>query len=110
VQSPANSGLHIARAFIVYRGIAHMIEIKTVDGVLSDAQRSVAAAVLAAGGHIGAHDTDEALACLDASGVPRARRASPQSNGSRPLLFHLTVIPLPRHPFSGLGANVRAAK
>jgi hypothetical protein len=50
-------------------------EIKAEDRVLSDTQRSVAAAVLAAGGHVGvARDVDEALACLDAWGIPRARR------------------------------------
>jgi hypothetical protein len=42
--------------------------------VLSDAQGSVAAAVLAAGGHVGvARDAEEALACLDGWGIPRAR-------------------------------------
>jgi hypothetical protein len=52
-----------------------MIESKTEAGVLSDAQRSVAAAMLAASGHVGvARDADEALACLDAWGIPRARR------------------------------------
>jgi hypothetical protein len=49
--------------FVLHRGIAHMIEIKT--SVLSNAQRSVEAAMLAAGGHVGvARDADEALACL----------------------------------------------
>jgi hypothetical protein len=50
--------------FVLHRGIAHMVEIKTDDGVLSDAQRSVATAVLAAGGHVVSRDADEALACL----------------------------------------------
>jgi hypothetical protein len=37
--------------------------------------RSVAGVVLAAGGHVGvARDAEEALACLDAWGIPRARR------------------------------------
>ena len=54
--------------------VAYMVEIKTPAGVLSDAQRAVATAVLAAGGHFGvARDADEALACLDAWGIPRAR-------------------------------------
>jgi hypothetical protein len=36
---------------------------------------SVAAAVLVAGGHVGvAGDADEAPACLDAWGIPRAQR------------------------------------
>jgi len=61
--------------FVLHRGIAYMIEIKTEAGVLSDAQRSVATAVLAAGGHVGiARDDEEALACLDAWGIPRTRR------------------------------------
>jgi hypothetical protein len=61
--------------FVLHRGIAHMVEIKSEDGQLSDAQRSVAAAVLAAGGHVGvARDAEEALACLDTWGIPRARR------------------------------------
>jgi hypothetical protein len=47
--------------FILHRGVAHMVE--TEDGMLSDAQRAVAAAVLAADGHVGiARDADEALA------------------------------------------------
>jgi hypothetical protein len=75
-------GAHIRRGivagvpdpFVLHRGIAHMVEIKAEDGVLSDEQRSVAAAVSAAGGHDGvARDADEALACLDAWGIPRAR-------------------------------------
>ena len=57
--------------FVLHRGIAHMIEIKTPAGVLSDAQRMVAIAVLAAGRHVGvARNADEALACLDAWGIP----------------------------------------
>jgi hypothetical protein len=53
--------------FVLHRGCADMIEIKAEDGVLSNARRSIAAAVLAAGGHVGvACDVDEALACLDA--------------------------------------------
>jgi hypothetical protein len=55
--------------FVLHRGIAHVIEIKTEDGVRSDAQRSVAAAVLAAGRHVGVpRDADEARAFLDAVG------------------------------------------
>jgi hypothetical protein len=61
--------------FVLHRGIAHMIEIKTPAGVLSDAQRMVAIAVLAAGRHVGvARNADEALACLDAWGIPPGRR------------------------------------
>jgi hypothetical protein len=48
---------------------------KTEAGVLSDAQRSVAAAVLASGGRVGVvRDADEMLGLLDAWGIPRARR------------------------------------
>jgi hypothetical protein len=61
--------------FVLYRGTAHMIEVKAEDGLLSDAQRGVAAAVLGAGGHIGvARNADEALACLDEWRIPRNRR------------------------------------
>jgi hypothetical protein len=61
--------------FVLHRGLADMVEIKTEAGVLSDAQRAVAAAVLAAGRHVSvARDADEALGCLDAWGVSRARR------------------------------------
>ena len=35
--------------FVLHRGIAHMVEIKTQAGELSDAQQSVMAAVLASG-------------------------------------------------------------
>ena len=38
--------------FVLHRGIAHMIEIKTPAGVLSDPQQSVMSAVLAGGGRL----------------------------------------------------------
>jgi hypothetical protein len=61
--------------FVLHRGIAHMVEIKAEDGELSDAQRSVAAAVLASGGHVGvARDAAEVLTCLDEWQIPRNRR------------------------------------
>lgn len=61
--------------FVCWRGRAHMIEIKTAVGEMSDAQRSVAAAVLASGGAFGVvRDADETLACLDRWGIPRTRR------------------------------------
>ena len=52
-----------------------MIEIKAQDGQLNDPQRSVGAAVLAAGGQF-AVVTDEwqTLACLDQWRIPRKRR------------------------------------
>ena len=39
--------------FVLHRGIAHMVEIKTPAGELSDPQQSVMAAVLASGGWVG---------------------------------------------------------
>lgn len=61
--------------FILYRGQAHFLEIKTEVGELSPAQQSVGTALLVAGGRIGiARDAIEVLALLDAWGVPRARR------------------------------------
>jgi hypothetical protein len=61
--------------FVLFRGIAHMIEIKTPAGELSDPQRSVMSAVLAGGGRVGVvRDAEEMLGLLDAWGIPRARR------------------------------------
>ena len=60
--------------FVLHRGIAHMVEIKTPAGELSDPQQSVMAAVLASGGGVGVvRDADEMLGLLDAWGIPRAR-------------------------------------
>ena len=60
---------------MLHRGIAHMVEIKTPAGELSDPQQSVMAAVLASGGHVGVvRDAEEMLGLLDAWGIPRARR------------------------------------
>ena len=62
--------------FVLHRGIAHMVEIKTPAGALSDPQQSVMAAVLASGGRrVGVvRDAEEMLGLLDAWGIPRARR------------------------------------
>jgi hypothetical protein len=61
--------------FVLHRGIAHMVEIKTPVGELSDPQQSVMAAVLASGGRVGVvRDAEEMLGLLDAWGIPRARR------------------------------------
>jgi hypothetical protein len=61
--------------FVLHRGIAHMIEIKTPAGELSDPQQSVMSAVLASGGRVGVvRDAEEMLGLLDAWGIPRARR------------------------------------
>jgi hypothetical protein len=65
----------IPDTFLLYRGLAHLVEIKTDDGELSAAQQSVAAAVLVAGGRVGvARDATEVLACIDQWQIPRARR------------------------------------
>jgi hypothetical protein len=61
--------------FLLWRGIAHLIEIKADDGELSDAQQSVIAAVLAAYGRVGVvRDAKETLGCLDQWAIPRNRR------------------------------------
>jgi hypothetical protein len=63
--------------FVLWRGLAHFLEIKTEAGELSPAQQSVGAALLVAGGRIGvARDAAEVLACLDSWAIPRARRCS----------------------------------
>jgi hypothetical protein len=60
----------------VCRGLAHMIEVKSPAGQLSDPQQSVMAAVLASGGRVGVvRNADEMLGLLDAWGIPRARRS-----------------------------------
>jgi hypothetical protein len=67
----------IPDTFLLYRGQAHLIEIKALDGVLSEAQQSVASAVLGAGGRVGvARDAGEVLTCIDAWQIPRARRVA----------------------------------
>jgi hypothetical protein len=54
---------------------AHFIELKRQDGVLSDAQRSVAAAVIASGGQVGiARSVEEVLALIDSWNIPRHHR------------------------------------
>jgi hypothetical protein len=69
---------------ILHRGIAHMVEIKTPAGELSDPQQSVMAAVLAGGGRVGVvRSADEMLGLLDAWGVPRARRLARDNSVSR---------------------------
>ena len=61
--------------FVLHRGIAHMVEIKTPAGGLSDPQQSVMAAGVASGGRVGVvRDADEMLGLLDAWGIPRAQR------------------------------------
>jgi hypothetical protein len=61
--------------FVLWRGLTHFIEIKAADGQLSEHQRSVAAAVIAAQGRVGvARDWRETLQCLDAWNIPRKHR------------------------------------
>lgn len=60
---------------IVWRGRAHFIEVKAIDGVVSLPQQSVATAILCASGEVGfARDATEAIALLDQWGIPRNRR------------------------------------
>jgi hypothetical protein len=59
--------------FVLHRDIAHMVEIKTRAGELSDPQPSV----LANGGRVGVvRNADEMLGLLEAWGMPRARHLS----------------------------------
>lgn len=61
--------------FILYRGRAHHPEVKTDTGVLSPAQQSLCAAVLAAGGRVAVvRNAEDLLAALDEWGIPRERR------------------------------------
>jgi len=61
--------------FVLHRGFAHHIEVKAPDGMVSLEQQSVATAILLARGRYGvACSADDALALLDAWGVPRAGR------------------------------------
>jgi hypothetical protein len=61
--------------YIIYQGRAHHPEIKAVDGILSPAQQSVSAAILAAGGQVGfVRDAAEMIVLLDAWRIPRNNR------------------------------------
>jgi hypothetical protein len=61
--------------FLLWRGQAYFIEIKTPDGQLSEAQKAVASAVLMGGGHVGVvASVEQLLDCLDEWRVPRAGR------------------------------------
>jgi hypothetical protein len=65
----------IPDVFVLFRGMTHFVEIKAADGALSDAQKSVVAAVIAAQGRVGiVRDAAEMLDCLDQWEIPRARR------------------------------------
>ena len=76
-------GIRIGRGIIagipdlllIHLGAVFMIEIKTEDGTLSDAQRGVLCAVLAARGRVAvARDASEVIGILDYWKIPRARR------------------------------------
>jgi hypothetical protein len=65
----------IPDCFVLYRGRTHYIEIKTINGELSDEQKSVASAVSVAGGRVGiATCAEHVLLCLDEWHIPRHRR------------------------------------
>jgi VRR-NUC domain len=65
----------IPDTFILYRGLCHLIEVKTDNGILSDAQRSVIAACITGHARVGVcGDAIEVLHCLDNWQIPRARR------------------------------------
>jgi len=61
--------------FILYRGRAHHPEVKTDTGSLSDAQKSVCSAVLAAGGRVAViRNAEDLLGALDEWKIPRERK------------------------------------
>jgi hypothetical protein len=65
----------IPDTFLLHRGRAHFVEIKTTDGRLSDAQMSLVTAILAAGGRAHAVTcAEQLLDALDGWGIPRANR------------------------------------
>jgi hypothetical protein len=67
----------ILDTFVLYRGRTHYIELKTVDGELTDEQKSVATAVTVAGGRVGvATSAEQVLWCLDEWHIPRHRRTT----------------------------------
>jgi hypothetical protein len=67
--------------FALHRGIAHMVEVKTRAGELSDPQQSVMSAVLAGGGRVGVvRNAEETLGLFDVWGIPWARRLVVRGN------------------------------
>jgi len=69
----------LADLFFLYRGQAFLIELKTPAGALSEAQQSIAAAVLSAAARYGvARTAAEVLALLDSWAIPRRRRLRDQ--------------------------------
>lgn len=68
---------------LLYQGRAFWIEIKARDGVLSDAQRAMTAALLLCGCRCGvACDPAEVLHCLDEWGIPRKKRVQLQQRAA----------------------------
>jgi hypothetical protein len=66
---------------ILFRGRAHWIELKAMDGLLSPAQAHGASALLGAGCHYGiARTVFEVLALLDEWNVPRQQRISAEAH------------------------------
>jgi hypothetical protein len=60
---------------VLYRGAAYFIELKSDDGVLSDAQRELCTALLWAQCYVGvARSADDVLGLLDIWEIPRNRR------------------------------------
>ena len=81
--SGTTPGLRTARGVIagvpdmlvLYRGLAHFIEVKAPDGEFSEAQRKVSTSILLSEARYGmARSAPEALQLLDAWDIPRKRR------------------------------------
>lgn len=65
----------IPDTFVLWKGLAHYIELKTLTGEFSEHQKSVASAILLSGGKVGACCTvEQVLECLDTWAIPRNRR------------------------------------
>lgn len=65
----------IPDVFLLYSGISHFIELKRLDGILSDGQRALIVALAIAGGRVGAaNSVEQVIECLDTWGIPRTRR------------------------------------
>jgi hypothetical protein len=61
--------------FFLHLGRTFLAEIKALDGILSDAQRSVLSATIGAWGSVAVvRDATDMLACLDQWKIPRAMR------------------------------------
>jgi len=76
---------HIARGcipgisdiFLLHQGRSHFFEVKAQDGEMSWPQRTLAAAVIGAGGRVAVvRNAADVIRCLDTWSVPRARRTA----------------------------------